>query len=197
MNFGRTLLRVSIGGFFIGHGTQKLFGLFGGHGLEGTGQFFESIGLRPGRRQALVAGTAETAGGGLLAIGLATPVAAASLTAVMLTAIRRVHLKNGPWVSEGGYEYNVVLIAALLALAELGPGEWSLDAALGIERKGTRWALAALGAGAMGSLVATARQLKAEEPAVDQQAADMPTTAEAGEAAQESVQDSEAVRSER
>src|SRR5579884_4262524 len=138
MNLGRLLLRLVVGGFFIGHGTQKLFGWFGGHGRQGTGQFFESLGLRPGERHALAAGTAEAGGGLLLAAGLATPLAAASLTAVMLTAIRKVHLKNGPWVSDGGYEYNAVLIAAVLALAELGPGEWSLDAALGTERTGTR-----------------------------------------------------------
>jgi putative oxidoreductase len=154
MNFARFLLRLTVGGFFVGHGTQKLFGWFGGHGPEGTGQFFESIGLRPGKRQALAAGTAEAGGGALLAAGLATPAAAASLTAVMLTAIQKVHLKNGPWSSDGGYEYNAVLIAAALTLAEVGPGDWSLDHALGLERSGTRWALAALGAGAVGAAVA-------------------------------------------
>jgi putative oxidoreductase len=154
MNFARLLLRLTVGGFFIGHGTQKLFGWFGGHGAEGTGQFFESLGLRPGKRQALAAGTAEAGGGALLAAGLATPLAASSLTAVMLTAIQKVHLKNGPWAGDGGYEYNVVLIAAALTLAEVGPGAWSLDHALGLERSGTRWALAALGAGAVGAAVA-------------------------------------------
>ena len=154
MNFARLLLRLTVGGFFVGHGTQKLFGWFGGHGAEGTGQFFESLGLRPGKRQALAAGAAEAGGGALLAAGLATPVAAASVTAVMLTAIQKVHLKNGPWSSNGGYEYNVVLIAAALTLAEVGPGAWSLDHAIGRERTGTRWALAALGAGAVGATVA-------------------------------------------
>src|SRR5829696_2359460 len=144
MNFGRFVLRAVIGAFFVGHGTQKLFGWFGGHGPTGTGQFFESIGLRPGRRNALAAGAAEAGGGALLAAGLATPAAAGSLAAVMLTAMRKVHLKNGPWVTSGGYEYTAVLLAALVAIAELGPGSWSLDAALGTEKQGTRWGLAAL-----------------------------------------------------
>src|SRR5437667_10777101 len=76
---GRLLLRLLVGGFFFGHGTQKLFGWFGGGGLDGTAGFFESIGLRPGRRHALAAGVAEAGGGVLLAAGLAAPVAAASL----------------------------------------------------------------------------------------------------------------------
>ena len=164
MNLSRLLLRLTVGGFFIGHGTQKLFGWFGGHGLQGTGQFFESLGLRPGKRHAAAAGTAEAAGGVLLAAGLATPLAAASLTGVMLTAIRKVHLKNGPWVGEGGYEYNVVLIAAVLALAELGPGDWSLDRRLGTERTGTRWALATLAAGALASAAVTASAAKDPAP---------------------------------
>src|SRR5947209_9328224 len=133
MKIGRLLLRLVIGGFFIGHGTQKLFGWFGGHGLEGTGQFFESLGLRPGRTNALAAGAAEAGGGALLVAGLATPLAASAITGAMLTAIHRVHLKNGPWISNGGYEYNAVLIAAVIALVEVGPGPVSLDAALGHE----------------------------------------------------------------
>src|SRR5438270_999598 len=111
MKIGRLLLRLVIGVFFIGHGTQKLFGWFGGHGVEGTGQFFEGLGMRPGRHHATAAGVAEAGGGALIAAGLATPVAASAITATMLTAINRVHLKNGPWVSNGGYEYNAVLIA--------------------------------------------------------------------------------------
>ena len=152
MKIGRLLLRLTIGGFFIGHGTQKLFGWFGGYGLDGTAQAFEQLGMRPGRRNALAAGLAEAGGGTALALGLATPLAASTLTATMLTAVKRVHLKNGPWISNGGYEYNVVLIAAVIALAELGPGPLSLDHALGQEKSGPAWALAALTAGALGAL---------------------------------------------
>ncbi len=111
------MVRTVIGGLFIGHGAQKLFGWFGGHGPEGTGQFFENVGVRPGRRNAIAAGAAEAVGGSLLVAGLLTPVAGAALSSVMITAIRHVHSGKGPWVTEGGYEYNLVLIAALLAVA--------------------------------------------------------------------------------
>ena len=102
MKLVRFLMRMVIGGLFVGHGTQKLYGWFGGHGLEGTGQAFEGLGMRPGRRNAMAAGVAETAGGAALAVGLATPLAAAALVGTMLTAINRVHLKAGPWASNGG-----------------------------------------------------------------------------------------------
>jgi putative oxidoreductase len=148
---GRLVLRLVVGGLFVGHGLQKLRGWFGGAGLEQTGGFFESLGLRPGRRHALAAGTAEAAGGAMLALGLATPLAVASLIAVMSTAVRKVHLQNGIWVSNGGFEYNAVLIAALTLLAETGPGRLSLDAAFGIEKRGVRWGLAALTGGAVAS----------------------------------------------
>ncbi|MGO9499379.1 MAG: DoxX family protein [Solirubrobacteraceae bacterium] len=152
MKLGRLLLRVTVGALFIGHGTQKLFGWFGGHGLDATANMFDSLGMRPGNRNAIAAGVAEAGGGAALAAGFATPLAAATLTSVMLTAIHRVHLKNGPWLTNGGYEYNVVLIAAVLALAEVGPGELSLDHALGQERSGPGWALLALALGVAGSV---------------------------------------------
>jgi putative oxidoreductase len=152
MKLGRLLLRLSVGGFFVGHGTQKLFGWFGGHGLDATAAGFEQLGLRPGRRHAIAAGAAEAGGGALLAVGLQTPLAASVLTATMLTAIHRVHGKNGPWLSNGGYEYNVVLIAAVLTLVEVGPGPLSLDGARGRERSGTGWTLAALVTGALGAV---------------------------------------------
>jgi putative oxidoreductase len=151
MALGRFLLRVLVGLLFVGHGTQKLLGWFGGGGLEATGDMFESIGLRPGRQNAAAAGVAEAGGGALLALGLATPLAAASLIAVQLTAIRTVHAKNGVWSGDGGFEYNAVLVAALTLLAEAGPGRPSLDAALGGEKRGVRWGTAALVGGALGS----------------------------------------------
>jgi putative oxidoreductase len=149
LNVGRILLRLTVGSIFIEHGTQKLFGWFGGGGPDGTGQFFESVGLRPGRRNAIVAGTAEAGGGALLALGLATPVAAASLASVMLTALRTVVWRDGIKMGTGGYE--VVLGVAALTLADLGPGDWSLDALLGSERRGAASAAAAFGAAAVGS----------------------------------------------
>src|SRR4051794_22804790 len=121
MDLGRTALRFVIGPLFVGHGTQKLFGWFGGHGLDGTGGFFESLGLKPGRRHATAAGASEAVGGALLTLGALTPVAAGLITGTMITAIRKAHLEKGPWVTNGGYEYNLTLIAAMLALTEAGP----------------------------------------------------------------------------
>jgi putative oxidoreductase len=151
MSIGRLLLRASVGGFFVGHGTQKLFGWFGGHGLKNTAQAFEGMGLRPGVPNAAAAGLAEAGGGAALALGYQTPLASSALIATMLTAIHRVHLKNGPWVTNGGYEYNAVLIAAAVILAEVGPGGLSVDALRGAERSGSKWALTALGLGAAGA----------------------------------------------
>src|SRR5271165_5289519 len=154
MKIGRLLLRLTVGSLFFGHGTQKLFGWFGGHGLEATSNMFDSIGMRPGNRNAVAAGLAEAGGGAGIALGLATPLSAAVLTSTMLTAVNRVHLKNGPWLTNGGYEYNVVLIAALLALVEVGPGELSFDHLLGNERTGPGWTLIALAFGVAGALAA-------------------------------------------
>ncbi|MGN6130805.1 MAG: DoxX family protein [Nocardioidaceae bacterium] len=151
MNVARLVARTVIGGLFIGHGTQKLGGWFGGPGLEGTAGMMESLRLHPPRRNAVAAGAAETGGGALLALGLATPLASSALIGTMITAIRKVHWSNGPWVSAGGYEYNLVLIAALLALAEDKPGDLSVDRALGWNFTGLRWSLAALGIGAAAS----------------------------------------------
>jgi putative oxidoreductase len=153
VRIGRLIVRLIVGVLFIGHGTQKLFGWFGGPGLAGTEQMMGGLSLHPPRRNALAAGATETAGGALLAAGLATPLAAAGLIGVMLTAIRTVHLPNGPWAANGGYEYNLVLIAALLGLVDGGPGELSLDRALGIHDTGSEWALGALALGAAASAV--------------------------------------------
>ena len=161
------MLRAVVGGYFVGHGTQKLFGWFGGHGLDATGSMFESLGLRPGKRHAIAAGAAEAGGGALLVAGAATPLAAAVLTSTMITAIQRVHLKNGPWVVNQGYEYNLVLIAAVLSLAETGPGSPSVDAARGSRMHGPKWAFLALLLGALGSAGAhiVAESAPAPDPA--------------------------------
>jgi putative oxidoreductase len=151
MTIGRLVIRALVGALFVGHGTQKLFGWFGGGGPEKTGESFEAGGLRPGRRNALAAGTAEAGGGVLLAAGLVTPLAASMLSGVLLTATRVVHWRNGPWSTNGGYEYPLVLLATLFALTEAGPGSRSLDARLGHERRGWPWALAELGTAAVAS----------------------------------------------
>ena len=164
MNLGTAALRGIVGPLFVGHGTQKLFGWFGGHGIEGTAGFFESIGLRPGRKHATAAGAAEAGGGALLALGFLTPAAAASLIGVMSTAIRKVHGSKGPWVTDGGYEYNLALIAIMVALADVGPGDLSFDHALGIEVKGPLVALLALAAGIGGAAVLTGGGAQPPEP---------------------------------
>ena len=151
MKVGRLLLRAAVGGFFIGHGTQKLFGWFGGQGLKNQASHFEGMGLKPGIVHAGAAGAAETLGGAGLLLGYRTPLASASIVSVMLTAINRVHLKNGPWAHNGGYEYNVVLAAAAISLAESGPGGLSLDALRGKEKSGAQWGLFSLAAGAAGA----------------------------------------------
>ena len=151
MDIGRLAARAVIGGLFVGHGTQKLFGWFGGPGLQGTEQMMDALEMRPARANAVAAGLSETAGGALVVLGAATPVAAASLIGTMATAIEKVHKPNGPWVAQGGWEYNAVLIAALFAITEAGPGPASLDSRLGIDLSGPVWALAALAAGAGGA----------------------------------------------
>jgi len=167
MDLGRTALRLVIGPLFVGHGTQKLFGWFGGHGLEGTGAFFEKLGLRPGKRHALAAGAAEAGGGALLTLGALTPVAAGLVTGTMITAIRKVHAPKGPWITNGGYEYNLTLIAAMLTLAEVGPGRPSVDAAVFPRLKGNGWALAQFAASAAGAALLTSERMN-PEPAADE-----------------------------
>jgi len=156
MSIARLALRGLIGPLFIGHGTQKLFGWFGGHGLEGTAGFFDSqLGLKPGRRHAAAAGAAETIGGVLLTLGALTPIACATLSGPMVTAIRKVHASNGPWVTGGGWEYNAVLLAAFAVLTEAGPGKPSVDAAKFPQFHGPALAVMQLGAGVLGSYLAT------------------------------------------
>src|SRR4051794_15401412 len=123
---GKLILRATVGGYFVGHGLKKLTTRFGGDGPDETGKFFESVGLKPGRESALVAGATEAGGGALLTLGFLTPFATSALTGVMTNAIRHVHAKNGPWITDGGVEYPAVIIAALAALAESGPGPLSL-----------------------------------------------------------------------
>jgi putative oxidoreductase len=176
MDFGRFILRGVVGPLFVGHGTQKLFGWFDGHGPEGTGGFFESIGLRPGKRHATAAGWAETAGGALLTLGALTPLATTVITGVMTTAIRKVHAQNGPWVTQNGFEYNLALIGMTAALAETGPGRPSVDQALfGDALKGKGWALAAVAAGVAGSFLVTEKLVEqTPEPAPQEGRADVP-----------------------
>jgi putative oxidoreductase len=129
---------------------------------------FESIGLRPGIAQATAAGVAEAGGGLGVLLGYQTPLASAALIGTMATAIHRVHLKNGIWVTNQGYEYNLVLIAAAAVLAESGPGKVSLDGLRGAEKSGAKWGALALALGLGGAAAAhyaTETFFPASEPA--------------------------------
>jgi putative oxidoreductase len=150
MKLGLTAFRVLIGATMFAHGAQKLFGWFGGPGPDALGQAFEGMGLKPGKRSAIVAGASEAGGGLLLATGFLTPAGSAATIGVMSQAIETVHKEKGFFVTEGGYEYNLALAAAALMLADVGPGPISLDRVLGTEVKGPLIALAALGAGLAG-----------------------------------------------
>jgi putative oxidoreductase len=123
-------LRIPIGIIFAAHGAQKLFGWFGGYGLEGTGQFFGSIGLNPGYLMALLAGAAEFFGGLALVFGVLVRPAAAALSFAMLIAVFAVHSSKGFFLDKGGYEYALALFAASLSLLFSGAGRWSVDRAL-------------------------------------------------------------------
>ena len=132
IDIGFLVLRLVLGVIFIGHGAQKLFGSFGGPELKGTAQGFEQIGLRPGRLMALMAGLAELVGGILVAVGFLTPLAALALIAVMVVAVLTVHLRNGFFAQNGGYEFNLALAGMALTLLLAGAGALSLDSVLGV-----------------------------------------------------------------
>jgi len=120
--------RLLIGAIFFAHGSQKLFGWFGGYGLKGTGGFFESLGMRPGALFAFVAGVGEFAGGILTLLGWLNPVGPSLIIAVMIVAIVTVHITKGLWNTNGGYEFPLANIAAALAISATGNGAYSLDA---------------------------------------------------------------------
>ena len=123
-------LRIPVGVVFAAHGAQKLFGLFGGYGLDGTGQWMDSIGIHPGHLMALLAGSAEFFGGLALLIGLLVRPAAAALAVTMLVAIFSVHIDKGLFVANNGYEYALALLAVTVALLVSGAGRLSIDAEL-------------------------------------------------------------------
>lgn len=136
--YGPLALRVPVGIIFAAHGAQKLFGWFGGYGLEGTGQFFGSVGLNPGYLMALLAGSVEFFGGLALVLGLLVRPAAAALAGAMLIAIFAVHVGKGFFISNGGYEYALALFAASLSLLFSGGGRYAVDATLAARPDGGR-----------------------------------------------------------
>lgn len=153
MDTGVLLIRIVIGLLLVGHGAQKLFGWFGGHGLDGTGGFFHGLGYRPGKPFAAMAGLSEFFGGLLLAVGLLTPLAAAAVIGVMFNAIAAVHAKNGPWVTNGGWEYPAVIATTIAAVSFIGPGAASLDNVLGLYTDGVAWGVFAIVLGVAAGVV--------------------------------------------
>lgn len=127
---GMTVLRIILGITFMMHGSQKLFGAFGGGGLEGTAKFMTSIGLEPGYLMALLAGLGEFGGGLLLVIGLFTRFGAFLTAIISLVAMLSVHITKGFFISGGGYEFTLVLFAASIAILIEGAGKFSADQCL-------------------------------------------------------------------
>lgn len=180
MNTGLLVLRLVIGLLLVGHGSQKLFGLFGGPGLAGAGGFFHSLGFRPGKPMAIVAGTSEAGAGVLLALGLLTPLASAAIIGTLVAA-GSVHWAAGVWGQNGGYELALVYATAASALAFTGPGAYSLDNVLGLDGlAGNGWGIAAVVLGVVSGLavVARGRRILAADAAAQSVAAARPVTGE-------------------
>jgi putative oxidoreductase len=129
-DLGLLAVRVGVGGALVAHGAQKLFGWFGGSGLEQTGAMFQKLGFRPGKLNAIAAGLGEAGGGALLAVGLGTPGAGAAVAGTMIVA-SSMHVEKGFFNGKGGFEYPAVLGWSAAALALTGPGRLSLDHVLG------------------------------------------------------------------
>jgi putative oxidoreductase len=155
MAYGLLLIRIVFGLTLAAHGAQKLLGWFGGGGPRGTAAMFEKLGFRQSLAMAVLAGLAELGGGLSLALGLLTPLGAFALLVVMLIAIAAVHWEKGFWSTAGGYEFNLAIMAAAVALAATGPGRFSLDNAAGWDGglSGAWWGVGVLVAGVIASLL--------------------------------------------
>jgi putative oxidoreductase len=168
MSYGILLLRLVVGVAFVGHGTQKLFGWFGGYGPQGTGGFFASKGYRAAVLMAVAAGLAEAGGGTLLALGFATPLAAVLLATVMINAIASVTFKKAFML---GSELELIYLTIAVSLAAIGPGRFSIDRAIGWDDNisGVWWGVAALGVALVASSLTLTlgrnRPMERQEPA--------------------------------
>ncbi|SDS04784.1 putative oxidoreductase [Brevibacterium sandarakinum] len=158
-DIGLLMIRLVVGLLLAGHGTQKLFGWFGGAGPAETGRQFAAMGYRSGRAMAVLAGLSELGAGCALAVGVATPLATAAVVGVMVNAAVAAHGKNGLWADNGGYEYALVIGVVAVGIATHGPGDFSVDALVGMTKTGWAWGLgvAVLGA-ASATIVLLSRQ---------------------------------------
>jgi putative oxidoreductase len=165
-DLGLLALRVAVGGALFAHGAQKLFGWFGGAGLERTGATFERFGFRPGKLNAIAASLGEAGGGALLAVGLGTPGASAAVAGTMIVA-SSMHVDKGFFNGKGGFEYPAVLGWSAAALALTGPGTLSLDHLLGhrLNRSWMRLALAGAATAALAVILRRRRTLAATRAA--------------------------------
>jgi putative oxidoreductase len=188
-DLGLLVWRLAVGGVLLAHGAQKLFGWYGGHGLEGTGRFFHTVGFRPGKPSAAAAGLIEAGGGALIALGAATPAAGASVAGEMVVAAS-IHAPNGFFATNGGFELPALLGASAAALSVAGPGAYSVDAVLG-NRYNRGWmAAASLRTSSAGAATIIGRRQRAVVASTDAQAqaqapADSPETPAAASPANE------------
>lgn len=155
MDLALLILRLGAGLTLAAHGSQKLFGAFGGAGTEGFAGFLEGLGFRPARAFAWMTGLAELLGGLFLAMGFLTPLAAAAVIGVMLTATLTVHAPNGFFAAEGGYEFPLLIAAVATAVALAGPGAYSFDDQLGLAVNSAEWGVAAVIVGAGAAMLAS------------------------------------------
>lgn len=164
LDVGLLVLRAVVGALLAAHGLQKLTGWWDGPGIDGNATYLERLRYRSPRALSWLHGGAETAGGVLLVLGLATPLAAGLVIAVMLNAMIAVHAGNGLWSQNGGTEYPLVLAAVATALAVAGPGALALDRLVGWEVTGA-WTLVGVAGGLVVGLAALA--LRRPEPSAE------------------------------
>jgi putative oxidoreductase len=176
---GLLALRLVTGGLLAGHGAQKLFGAFGGFGLEGTAGWLESMGLKPGKTWAMLAGGGEFGSGLLMALGFLTPLGAIGSFGPMATAWAKVHAGKPIWVTSGGAELPLTNVAVATALALTGPGRYSLDEMLGIEVPTALVALAAAGVAA-GVVASAVAQPEPSEPQANEAGGELQAGEDAG-----------------
>ncbi len=158
MPYGLLLIRLVLGLTLVGHGSQKLFGIFGGGGMDGTAKFFAGLGYRSNRFMVLGAGLGSFGGGLLVAMGLVTPLGSFGIAVLMVNAIATVQWQHGFWAREGGYESNLLIWTVAVGIAATGPGRFSFDHWLGIHgaTTGPWWGLATAAASLLvGSLTLT------------------------------------------